>query len=83
MIRAALVGMGWWERQYNINSLPGSFHIVIKRVIEPHPDPVRDRVAEYGAIVDDDFKGVLKRKPHYFHSTPFFTRKTNHYWSVG
>ena len=58
MIRAALVGMGWWGK-YIINSLHGSSKVAVKRVIDLYPDSVRDYVTQYGATVGDDFRRAL------------------------
>ncbi len=59
MIKATLVGFGWWGK-YIINSLNGSRKIKICEVVDINPDAIRDLVSQYDATVGSDYYEALK-----------------------
>ena len=59
MIRAAIVGLGWWGRHI-VNSLENSEKIKIGRLTARRSDRHRDFSAENGIPLVDDYDEVLK-----------------------
>ena len=58
MIKAALVGMGWWGK-YIIKSLHESDKLKIEHVVDIQPDAVRDYVEQYGVTLGADYDAAL------------------------
>jgi len=58
MIKAALVGLGWWGRTH-IRATAGSDKIKFVRGIDIAPDTARDFCAEYGLELSSDFNDAL------------------------
>lgn len=59
MIRAAMVGLGWWGR-HMVNSVEGSEKIKIVRLTARRPDRHRDFSEEKGIPLVDDYHAVLE-----------------------
>lgn len=59
MIRAAMVGLGWWGR-HMVNSVENSEKIRIVRLTARRPDRHRDFSEEKGIPLVDDYHGVLQ-----------------------
>ena len=59
MIRAAMVGLGWWGR-HMVNSVENSEKIKIVRLTARRPDRHRDFSEEKGIPLVDDYHGVLQ-----------------------
>jgi predicted dehydrogenase len=58
MIKAALVGLGWWG-QMHIRATAGSDKIKFVRGIDIAPDNARDFCAEYGLELSSDYNDAL------------------------
>jgi len=76
MIRAALVGLGWWG-QMHIRATAGSDKLKFTRAIDIAPDRVRDFCAEHDlalssdlgdALADPDIDAVFLATPHTLHA---------------
>ena len=59
MIRAAMVGLGWWGR-HMVNSVENSEKIKVVRLTARRPDRHRDFSEEKGIPLIDDYNGVLQ-----------------------
>ncbi|MED5536118.1 MAG: Gfo/Idh/MocA family oxidoreductase [Pseudomonadota bacterium] len=59
MIRAAMVGLGWWGR-HMVNSVENSEKIEIVRLTARRPDRHKDFAEEKGVPLVGDYAGVLK-----------------------
>ena len=59
MIRAAMVGLGWWGR-HMVNSVENSEKIKVVRLTARRPDRHRDFSEEKGIPLVDDYNGVLQ-----------------------
>ena len=59
MIRAAMIGLGWWGR-HMVNTVKGSDKLEIVRLAARRPDRHRDFAAETGIPLLDDYQQVLE-----------------------
>ncbi|MCZ6584876.1 MAG: Gfo/Idh/MocA family oxidoreductase [Gammaproteobacteria bacterium] len=59
MIRAAMIGLGWWGR-HMVNAVKGSAKLEIVRLTARRPDHHRDFSAETGIPLLDDYQKVLE-----------------------
>ncbi|MCZ6498387.1 MAG: Gfo/Idh/MocA family oxidoreductase [Gammaproteobacteria bacterium] len=59
MIRAAMIGLGWWGR-HMVNAVKGSAKLEIGRLTARRPDHHRDFSAETGIPLLDDYQKVLE-----------------------
>jgi len=59
MIRAAMIGLGWWGR-HMVNAVRGSAKLEIVRLTARRPDHHRDFSAETGIPLLDDYQKVLE-----------------------
>ena len=59
MIRAAMIGLGWWGR-HMVDTVKGSDKLEVVRLAARHPDRHRDFAAETGIPLLDDYQQVLE-----------------------
>ncbi|TDJ47470.1 MAG: gfo/Idh/MocA family oxidoreductase, partial [Gammaproteobacteria bacterium] len=59
MIRAAMIGLGWWGR-HMVNAVKGSTKLEIVRLTARRPDRHRDFSVETGIPLLDDYQQVLE-----------------------
>ncbi|TDJ28656.1 MAG: Gfo/Idh/MocA family oxidoreductase [Gammaproteobacteria bacterium] len=59
MIRAAMIGLGWWGR-HMVNAVKGSTKLEIVRLTARRPDRHRDFSVETGISLLDDYQQVLE-----------------------
>ena len=59
MIRAAMVGLGWWGR-HMVNCVEGSGKIDIVRLTSRHPQRHREFAEERGIVLADSYRQVLE-----------------------
>ena len=59
MIRAAMIGLGWWGR-HMVNAVKGSTKLEIVRLTARRPDRHRDFSVETGIPLLDDYQKVLE-----------------------
>lgn len=59
MIRAAMIGLGWWGR-HMVNAVKGSTKLEIVRLTARRPDRHRDFSVETGILLLDDYQQVLE-----------------------
>lgn len=76
MIRAAVVGLGWWGRHI-VRRMAGTDRVVITMAVETDLEPHRDFAAEYGlrlvgglddALADSAIDAVILCTPHSLHA---------------
>ena len=59
MIRAAMIGLGWWGR-HMVKTVKGSDKLEIVRLAARRPERHRDFAAETGIALLDDYQQVLE-----------------------
>ncbi len=76
MIRAAIVGLGWWGRHI-VRRMAGNEKLSVVMAAETQPEPHRDFAAEYGiglatsldeALADPAIDAVILCTPHSLHT---------------